>query len=157
MDIFPLAFGFAVIVYLLGRTLSCLKCRQQEYYPPWTGVRPWLHAAYAGALWGTVVWLVVSYNEFLSALFKEVDFALAEFKFIETFGFYVAIFLPSTLFLPVFKSVRRIYSWIAVDWNAADKKSWHLMFLRAFACTGVMAGTGAAFTLALPALLRALF
>jgi hypothetical protein len=65
--------------------------------------------------------------------------------------------LPSVLFLPVFKSIRRLYSWIAADWNAANQKCWRLLILRAFTCTGVMAGTGAAFILALPALLKALF
>ncbi|AEG14399.1 hypothetical protein Desku_0793 [Desulfofundulus kuznetsovii DSM 6115] len=68
----------------------------------------------------------------------------------------MAVFLPSILFLSVLQGTRRLYSWIAADWNAADKKDWRLLVIRVLACMGLVAGTGVVSAIAIPALLTAL-
>lgn len=144
-------------MYPLWLTLRFVVCRYREHYPPWVGAKPWLRVVSAGTVWGVVMWMVTCYSEFLSHLLQAANFVPAGLNFEKALGFWVVFLLPAILFFSAIDGVRRIYSWVIVDWDVAGRKNWRLLLLRAVACTGVMAGTGTAFTLALPTLLRALF
>ncbi|MCS5697259.1 hypothetical protein [Desulfofundulus thermocisternus] len=155
--IFHNANLFAVTMYPFWLVFRFLVCRYREHYPPWVGIKPWLQAVSAGVTWGVVVWMVTCYSKFLSHLLQAANFVSASLSFEKALGSWVVFFLPAILFFSAIDGIRKIYSWVVMDWNAADQKCWRLLILRFFACTGVMAGTGTAFTLALPTLLRALF
>lgn len=154
--IFHNANVFAATMYPLWLIMRFAICRCREYYPPWTGIKPWLRAVSAGVAWGATVWIVICYSEFLSYLLQTANFVPASLSFEKAMGSWIVFILPAVLFFGAIDSIRKIYSWIFAGWDK-DRKNWHLLLLRAFACTAVIVSAGMVFILVLPVLFKALF
>ncbi|MCS5696932.1 hypothetical protein [Desulfofundulus thermocisternus] len=130
----------AVMMYLIWYGLRVIIYRHIEHYPPWTGVKPWLRAAYTGACCGIAFWMAECYSKFLS---HSLQTMMASAGIIVHLGFWVAIALQVVLFYSVTDSIRRIYSWIA--YNVTDTKKWRLLIPRVLTCTGLMGVVGMIF------------